>query len=137
MFNFAVFSGLSYPFLHWLFVVGHRLRDTFVLKLEDGINEDQDAQRENAWYYHSNRIYGAWYIIYGNHDVNILIGEVPVLVLLHFCLVATHPILKDRFWVAWFHSKLLVVKLPVVFSLVEVSVNWKVDQEDIIGRYQI
>lgn len=78
------------------------MRDTFVLKLEDGVNEDQDAQRQNAWDYHSNRVYGAWHIIYGNHDVDIVVGEASVLVLLCFCLVATHPILKDGLRVARF-----------------------------------
>lgn len=79
------------------------MRDTFVLKLEDGVNEDQDAQRQNAWDYHSNCIYGVWHIIYGNHDVDIIMGEVSVLVLLHFCLVATHPVVKDGLWVTRFY----------------------------------
>lgn len=36
--------GLSYPLLHRVFVVGDVLLNVFVLKLEDCVYEDQNAQ---------------------------------------------------------------------------------------------
>lgn len=96
--------GPSYPLLYGVFVVGHVLLDIFVLELEDSIYKDQNAQWEDAWDDHSDCVYSAGYVINGDHDVNVIVREVTVLVLYYFRLIAAHPVFDDWFWVAWLHS---------------------------------
>ncbi len=95
--------GPSYPLLHGVFVVGHVLLDVFVLELEDSIYKDQNAQWEDAWDDHSDCVYSAGYIINGNHDVDVIVREVTVLVIFYFRLITAHPVFEDWFGVTWLH----------------------------------
>lgn len=67
----------------------------------------------------------AFWLVHLN-DEHFLIGANPLLGLLSF---TAHPVSQDRFGVAWLHLQMLVVKLPVLISLVEVSVGWKSVEE--------
>ena len=119
-------ANLSYPLLHWVFVVRrHGLLHSFVLELEDGVDQDQDAERQDAGDDHGGGVDCAGHVVDGHHDVHVVVGELPVPVAIQIRLVTAHPVLEDGLRVARLHGQLLVVKLPIVLPLVKVGVDYR------------
>lgn len=121
---------MSYPLLNRVFVVELRRRvllRSFVLELENGVDEHQDAQRQDAGDDHGDGVDRRGDVVEGHHDVHVVEGRLPVPTVvagaLHVGLEAAHPVTQNRLWVSRFNFELLVVKLPVVFPLVEVGIN--------------
>lgn len=122
---------MSYPFLHGIFVVVLRhsiLLHTFVFKLKNRVHQDQDAERQDAGDHHSDGVYSCRDVIDGHHDVHVIERQLAVTTVtvatcaFHIGLIAAHPVTQDGFWVSRLHRQLLVVKLPVLLSFVEVGV---------------
>lgn len=119
----AAGPSLSYPLLHRVFVVGDVLLHAFVLELKDGVDQDQDAEREDAGDHHGDGVDGARHVVDGHHDVHVVEGQMPVFVLLHLRLVAAHPVLQDGLGVAGLHVQFLVIKLPIILAFVEIGID--------------
>lgn len=70
---------------------------SFALKLENGIDQHQDAERQDAWYHHGDGVDGRGDIVDGHDDVHVVKGQLPVSAVaagaLHLGLVAAHPVL--------------------------------------------
>lgn len=122
---------VSDPLLHRVFVVVLRhhgaLLRAFVLELKDGVDQHQDAQRQDAGDHHGDGVDRGGDAVEGHHDVHVVRGQLAVSTVipraLQVGLEAAHPVLQNRLGISRLHRQLLVVKLPVVVPLVEVGIN--------------
>lgn len=102
-------------------------------ELENGVEEDHHAQRQHTGDSDGHRFLRAARAV--QFDDNIHVAGVVVSLLRHsgapvpvgVCreAVTAHEVPQDGSWVARLHTKQLVVKLPVLLSLVKVGKAWK------------
>lgn len=107
----------SHPLLHGAFTVQYVSWRTLPLELKDGVDQHQQAERQDAWYDDSDGFDRAGFIVQFNHDVLVIRR-------LHVGVdgreVASHEVFQDRARIAGLHPQPVVVELPVFFTLVEV-----------------
>ena len=120
---------VSYPLLDGVFVIvlSHgALLHSFVFELENGVDQHQDAQRQDAGDHHGDGVDRRWDVVDGHYDVYVIQRQLAVAAVvagaLHVGLVAAHPVAQDGLWIPGFHCQLLVVELPVLLPLIEVCV---------------
>lgn len=95
---------------------------TLPLELKDGVDQHQQAERQDAGYDDSDGFDRAGFVVQFNHNV-LVIRRLQVGV--DGCEVASHEVFQDRARVAGLHPQPVVVELPVFLSLVEVRETCK------------
>lgn len=121
----------SYPLLHGVFVEvlsqHGALPGPFVFKLDDGVDQHQDAQGQDAGDHHRDGVDRGGDAVEGHHDVHVVRGQLAVSTVptgaLQVGLEAAHPVPENRPGIPRLNPQLLVVEPPVVLFLVEVGVN--------------
>lgn len=90
---------VSYPLLNRVFVVVlcHRvLLRSFVLELKNGVDQHQDAQRQDAGDDYSDGVDRRGDVVEGHHDVHVVMVQLAVSTVvagaLHVRLEAAHPV---------------------------------------------
>lgn len=122
----------SHPLLHRAFTVQYVARRAFPFELKDSVNQDKKTQGQYAgdddgYGFHSIRR-----VVQFDHDVNVILRVVTFFLFIRWS-ITSHKVFKDGPWVPWFHSELLIVKLPVLLLFVEVCeayTIWETKQLD-------
>lgn len=112
----------SHPLLHGAFAVQYVSGRPLPLELKDGVDQHQQAERQDAGNDDGDGFNRAGFIVQFNHHVLVLRR-------LHVGVdgpeVASHEVFEDGARVAGLHPQPVVVELPVLFVLVEVSETCK------------
>lgn len=118
--TFSSRPDFSDPFLHGAFAVQYVAWRTLPLELHHSVDQHQQAQCEHAGDDNGDGLHCVRLVVQLDHHVRVtVIGRRPGGV--NWRQLAAHEVLKDGTWVARLHPEELVVKLPVLLTLVEVG----------------
>lgn len=112
----------SHPFLHGAFAVQYVSGRPLPLELKDGVDQHHQAEHQDAGNDDGDDFDRAGFVVQFNHHIFVLRR-------LHIWIdgreVASHEVFEDGARVAGLHPQPVVVELPVLFVLVEVSETCK------------
>lgn len=112
----------SHPLLHGAFAVQYVSGRPLPLELKDGVDQHQQAERQDAGDDDGDGFDRAGFVVQFDHDVLVLRR---LRVGVDGSQVAAHEVFEDGARVARLHPQPVVVELPVLFVLVEVSETCK------------
>lgn len=122
----------SHPLLHGAFTVQYVPGRPLPLELKDGVDQHQQAERQDAGNDDGDGFDSAGFTVQFNHDV-LVIRRLQVGV--DGREVASHEVFQDRARVARLHPQPVVVELPVFFTLVEVRETCKASTQETLVRW--
>lgn len=121
------------PLLHRALAVQYVALRALPPELENGVEEDHHAQRQNAGDGDGHRFLRAARAVQFDDHVNVAVVVVPLLgrrrtpvpVGVGRITVASHEVPQDGPRVAGLNAKQIVVELPVLLPLVEIGEAWR------------